>query len=289
MPEVLRLTIIMKVFLMRSPDIPYLNLAGSDLTPCRAHVFHVQFPPTWRSADIRGLFAPAGTAINISWINDTQCFVGLHNKAQAKHVKKLLMKPTGLEANYYTVRTYEEYQREMAGQIYVTSPYMSRPQVPYSRNKVWRPNNGQTSAPKTPTPSTSFTTTMANTKILTSTDESNASKSSQSSRKRSGEESVCTKMQSRRTSSGSNAAAENRSDDLDEPDVKRPRSQESSETDIQEPEDSAIAMTVAQTDIPALLISSDHNVAMENDDGTEENKDQAKVPTSAFEVPNTWG
>lgn len=67
---------------MKSPDIPYLNLTGSDLTPSRSHVFHVQFPPTWKTSDIRMLFGSVGNAINISWINDTQCFVGLYNKSQ---------------------------------------------------------------------------------------------------------------------------------------------------------------------------------------------------------------
>lgn len=71
-----------QVFLMRSSDIPYLNMSGSDLSPSRSHVFHVQFPITWKAADIRLLFSPVTNSIFISWINDTQCFVALTDKNQ---------------------------------------------------------------------------------------------------------------------------------------------------------------------------------------------------------------
>jgi len=75
-----------QVFLMRSYDIPYLNLAGPDLSPSRSHVFHVEFPPSWKSNDIRQLFSPVGQ-INISWIDECQCFVGLYNKNQVSFAK----------------------------------------------------------------------------------------------------------------------------------------------------------------------------------------------------------
>lgn len=66
---------------MRSHDIPYLNIGGADLTPSRDHVFQVEFPASWRSNDIRQLFSPVGQ-INISWIDETHCLVGLYNKSQ---------------------------------------------------------------------------------------------------------------------------------------------------------------------------------------------------------------
>ena len=41
-----------KLYLMKIADIPYMNLAGDDLCPERAHVFHVQFPKEWKTADL---------------------------------------------------------------------------------------------------------------------------------------------------------------------------------------------------------------------------------------------
>ena len=64
-------------------DIPYMNLAGPDVKPQRDEVFHVEFPPVWKSSDLRHLFSPVG-AINISWINDTECFVRVFNRSEVR-------------------------------------------------------------------------------------------------------------------------------------------------------------------------------------------------------------
>nr|XP_039248663.1 poly(A)-specific ribonuclease PARN-like [Styela clava] len=258
-----------KVFLMRSPDIPYLNLAGNDLTPSRAHVFHVQFPPTWRANDVRMLFGPIGSAVYISWINDVQCFVGLHDKSQAKQVKKLLIKPGGVDSNLYTVRTYEEYQRDIAGQIFLTPTTFKHSYNPatYSRNKVWRPNNGTTAV-----------STTSGTSIVQPTPSSGTDtpKSLIANRKRSGEESTAVKPLSvRRISSTSNCF---NSLDIDEPDVKRKRSQDSAT-----PIDVDASTSIARTDLPSLLISDTDPKDEEMD------KDSVKEPSVSFEVPSNWG
>uniref|UniRef100_H2Y4Q6 Poly(A)-specific ribonuclease RNA-binding domain-containing protein n=1 Tax=Ciona savignyi TaxID=51511 RepID=H2Y4Q6_CIOSA len=102
-----------KVFLMRSFDIPYLNLTGPDLTPSRDHVFHVEFPSVWKSSDLRQLFTPVGQ-IHISWINETQCWVGLHNKTQTKNVKNLIKVGS---YDTFRLRTYKEYQSDASQRL----------------------------------------------------------------------------------------------------------------------------------------------------------------------------
>lgn len=272
-----------KVFLMKSPDIPYLNLAGSDLTPSRSHVFHLQFPPSWRVSDIRMLFSPIGTAFNISWISDTQCFVGLHNKAQAKLVKKMLMRSTGADAHSYALRTYEEYQREVAGQIYSSQMYRVHPQPVY-RNKVWRPSNGPAlpgfSGAVTPSSSGSFTNSLAATRIVSSTENNDTPKGSHSSRKRSGEDSLAkTSSQASPSDTGPDKSGEA---EMEEPDIKRPRSRPSSQTSVHSAS-SSVKVGVARTDIPSLLVSGEDGV-------TEEKIPQVPSAQQAqFEVPDTWG
>ena len=41
---------------LRIPDVPYLNLSGEDIDPVRDHVFHVHFPPEWKTSDLQQLF-----------------------------------------------------------------------------------------------------------------------------------------------------------------------------------------------------------------------------------------
>jgi poly(A)-specific ribonuclease len=65
-----------KIFLFRMEDIPYLNLAGEDLTPSRDHVFFLTFPNTWKYGDILDLFSPFGF-VYVSWVNDVSAFVSL--------------------------------------------------------------------------------------------------------------------------------------------------------------------------------------------------------------------
>nr|CAB3264978.1 poly(A)-specific ribonuclease PARN [Phallusia mammillata] len=144
-----------KIFLMRSHDIPYLNISGTDLTPSRDHVFHVQFPASWRSNDIRQLFAPVGQ-INISWIDETHCLVGLYNKVQAKNVKNLVKSGT-VEPGLYCIQSYDDYQAE---------PQLWLPTS--QRNMVWRSNSTSNSVVNTPTrakPALSFTSGLGQTSI----------------------------------------------------------------------------------------------------------------------------
>jgi len=63
-----------KLFLMRIPDIPYMNLSGDDAVPNRDHVFHVTFPAEWKTSDLTSLFSPFGY-VQVTWIGDTTAFV----------------------------------------------------------------------------------------------------------------------------------------------------------------------------------------------------------------------
>ena len=45
-----------KLYLMKIADIPYMNLSGDDLSPDRSHVFHVEFPRDWKTADLSKTF-----------------------------------------------------------------------------------------------------------------------------------------------------------------------------------------------------------------------------------------
>ncbi|KAL5018097.1 hypothetical protein ScPMuIL_003819 [Solemya velum] len=94
-----------KVFLMRSPDIPYMDLAGVDLHPKRDHVFHITFPKEWKATDLYQLFSPFGN-INISWVDDTSAVVSLYKKENASAVLKSLCQ----EGAAYTVTSFEKFK-----------------------------------------------------------------------------------------------------------------------------------------------------------------------------------
>jgi len=74
-----------KLYLMKISDIPYMNLAGEDLKPERAHVFHVQFPKEWKTQDLIHLFNPFGHVF-ISWVDDTSAFVSLKDRDWSNQV-----------------------------------------------------------------------------------------------------------------------------------------------------------------------------------------------------------
>jgi len=74
-----------KLYLMKIADIPYINLAGEDLKPDRGHVFHLTFPPEWRTPDIVHLFSSLGHVF-VSWLDDTSAFVSLKEKEMAVQV-----------------------------------------------------------------------------------------------------------------------------------------------------------------------------------------------------------
>lgn len=238
---------------MRSSDIPYLNMSGSDLSPSRSHVFHLQFPTAWKAGDIRMLFSPVSNSIYISWINDTQCFVTLLDKNQAKQVKRVLIKPGGMESSPYVIRTYEEYQRDVAGQVFSAPTWKPNYNVtPYSKNKVWRP-------PATASSSHAMQS-QANASTSNSVNNNNTPKSTVTSRKRSGEDAAIAKPSSvRRISSTSNRIG---SLDLGgEPDLKRrvvDFLNDSSSSGI------PVSHSSAKTDIPILVASEKTDEAGSN-------------------------
>ena len=78
-----------KIFVMRMEDIPYLNLAGKDLSPSRDHVFYLTFPSDWKQANIFDLFSHFGF-VYISWIDSTSAFVSLARREYASKVLDLL-------------------------------------------------------------------------------------------------------------------------------------------------------------------------------------------------------
>ena len=97
-----------KVCIMKTFDLPYINLGGSDLKPNHDHVFHVTFPSEWKPSDLRQLFSPFGN-ITLSWINDTSCFVCLHDISQAKHVKEMMLSEKTAEPRSYHITSYVEH------------------------------------------------------------------------------------------------------------------------------------------------------------------------------------
>ncbi|XP_060064209.1 poly(A)-specific ribonuclease PARN-like isoform X2 [Ylistrum balloti] len=99
-----------KLFLMRVHDIPYLNLAGKDLTPNRDHVFHLTFPKEWKTSDLIHLFSPFGGS-QIFWLDDTSAFASLYLKEEAQKVLQNLCK----SGTVYTIKTYHQYQHSESG------------------------------------------------------------------------------------------------------------------------------------------------------------------------------
>jgi len=75
-----------KLFLMRIPDTPYLDLAGPDPAPSREHVFHLTFPKEWKTSDLINLFQERFGSVQVSWIDDTSAYVALREKEQAGQV-----------------------------------------------------------------------------------------------------------------------------------------------------------------------------------------------------------
>ena len=99
-----------KIFVMRMEDVPYLNLAGTDLNPSRDHVFHLTFPSDWKQGDILDLFGNFGF-VYISWINSTSAFVSLARRENAHKVLSTLE----CEGESFTVISYAEYRQQLHG------------------------------------------------------------------------------------------------------------------------------------------------------------------------------
>jgi len=93
-----------KLHLMRSHDIPYLNLSGPDLVPNRDHVFHTSFPKEWKTADVIQLFSVYGPVV-VSWIDSSSAFVTLYRKENHTMVtKNMVGLPPGC-----TIKTYQQH------------------------------------------------------------------------------------------------------------------------------------------------------------------------------------
>ncbi|KAL4240976.1 hypothetical protein ACF0H5_001758 [Mactra antiquata] len=94
-----------KIFMMRSLDIPYMDLCAPDLNPARDHVFHITFPKEWKNSDISQLFAQFGN-VHIGWIDDVSAYVALNSKSVANYVLKTLCK----KGSVYRIRSYNDHK-----------------------------------------------------------------------------------------------------------------------------------------------------------------------------------
>ena len=105
-----------KVNLHRLVDIPYMNLSGEDLNPNREHVFHLTFPPEWKTSDLINLFSPFGS-VQVSWTSDTTAFISL--KEHVSNAKSVVMSTLNC-SSIYKIVPYElhkklelQYQNEL--------------------------------------------------------------------------------------------------------------------------------------------------------------------------------
>ncbi|KAK9309234.1 hypothetical protein QLX08_000987 [Tetragonisca angustula] len=96
-----------RLLIARLKDIPYINLVGEDPNPNRDHIFHMTFPKEWKFNDINQLFSPFG-GIQVSWLNDTSAYIGLHRRDQVNAVMKALGK-----TNTYKIQKYADYQASL--------------------------------------------------------------------------------------------------------------------------------------------------------------------------------
>ncbi|XP_012308646.1 poly(A)-specific ribonuclease PARN isoform X1 [Aotus nancymaae] len=145
---------ILRLFLMRVMDIPYLNLEGPDLEPKRDHVLHVTFPKEWKTSDLYQLFSAFGN-IQISWIDDTSAFVSLSQPEQVQ-----IAVNTSKYAESYRIQTYAEYMRKKQEEKQIKRKWMEdgwkdadskrlNPQcLPYALQNHYYSNNSFT-APST--------------------------------------------------------------------------------------------------------------------------------------------
>ena len=96
-----------KLHLMRTMDIPYMNLAGEDLDPSRDHVFHVTFPAEWKTPELLQLFSPFGS-VQVCWISDTTAYVCL--KEHVANSKMVVMSTLNC-SSIYSIVPYAQHKR----------------------------------------------------------------------------------------------------------------------------------------------------------------------------------
>lgn len=129
-----------KIFVMRMEDIPYLNLAGPDLSPSRDHVFYLTFPSDWKQGDILDLFSNFGF-VYISWINSTSAFVSLAKRENANQVLNKL----DYEGECYTIVSYAEHTKQFEGSYEESVEYTR--QTPLKRPRQMEMSACKTSSP----------------------------------------------------------------------------------------------------------------------------------------------
>ena len=93
-----------KLFLMESPDVPYVNLVGSDPRPARDHVFHVAVPAGTTFADLHQLFSHFGQTSAV-WADEARsaAFVSL-DSPRANAARRVVEALSGAAA--YTITPY---------------------------------------------------------------------------------------------------------------------------------------------------------------------------------------
>lgn len=98
-----------KINLTHVHEIPYLNINGPDLAVNYDDVFHMEFPPEWKIQEVREKFSPY--QINISWVNQTSCFVRLMEKDAINAARAMVLSAKDIHC---TVRTFKSYQKQKA-------------------------------------------------------------------------------------------------------------------------------------------------------------------------------
>ena len=105
-----------KVNLINIIDIPYMDLSGPDIVPDRDHVFHVSFPPEWKTTDLTQLFLPFGSVL-VTWKDDSSAFVSL--REHVPNAKAVVMSTLNCSSIYRIVpyaihkKMEETYKKEL--------------------------------------------------------------------------------------------------------------------------------------------------------------------------------
>lgn len=100
-----------RLFLVKLPDIGYLNLVGVEPVPSRDHVFHVTIPEEWNKSDLINHFRNYGP-IFITWINATSALISLHKKENSSSVLKTISPYTG-----FKVQSFNDYKETLQYRI----------------------------------------------------------------------------------------------------------------------------------------------------------------------------
>ncbi|TRY79724.1 hypothetical protein TCAL_13099 [Tigriopus californicus] len=116
-----------KIHLMRIADIPYMNLAGEDISPNRDHVFHVTFPSEWKTSDLVNLFSAFGN-VQVSWLNESSAYVSLYDPTSAKEVLSALNC-----SSVYNIMTYGQFKSfEASASLTGITPTLAQSKLSFS-------------------------------------------------------------------------------------------------------------------------------------------------------------